>query len=216
METLSVWRGNAAPTGYGMLAGDVSADVLVMGGGITGVTLALLLAEQGRDVVLLEADEIGSGSTGNSTGNLYETVSEGIATIARRFNDDVARRVLAERRATVAWIEERCRQLPEAAFRRCPLVQYAQSPDQQKTIDQEFEALQRLGGRVEQVDHPPRRCPPPPARSSCCTTRRSSSRKRTSSRWRRLRPRRAPGCTSIHGCWSWTPRASARSRRRAQ
>src|SRR4051812_2764771 len=126
MDTLSVWRGTAAPTGYAMLADEVRADVLVIGGGITGVTLALLLAEQGRDVVLLEADEIGSGATGNSTGNLYETVSEGISTIARHFNDDIARRVLAERRATVDFIEERCKHLPDTGFRRCPLVQYAQ------------------------------------------------------------------------------------------
>ena len=40
MDTLSVWRGTAAPTGYGMLSGDVTCDVLIIGGGITGVTLS--------------------------------------------------------------------------------------------------------------------------------------------------------------------------------
>ena len=71
MDTTSVWRATAPETGYALLEGDVTADVLVIGGGITGVTLALLLAEQGRSVVLLEADTLGSGSTGRSTGNLY-------------------------------------------------------------------------------------------------------------------------------------------------
>jgi glycine/D-amino acid oxidase-like deaminating enzyme len=83
MDTTSVWRAHAQ-TGFAMLQDELSTEVLVVGGGITGVTLALLLAQQGRSVVLLEADTVGSGSTGNSTGNLYETLSRGIAPITPR------------------------------------------------------------------------------------------------------------------------------------
>src|SRR3954466_7415485 len=101
METLSVWRGTAAPTGYAMLSGDLTADVVIIGGGITGVTLANLLAEQKTankpKVVLLEADEIGTGTTGNSTGNLYETVSNGMREIVAKWGADVAHHVAAER-----------------------------------------------------------------------------------------------------------------------
>ena len=67
MDTTSVWRATAPGTTYAALQGDVATDVLVIGGGITGVTTALLLAEQGRSVVLLEAERLGSGSTGNAT-----------------------------------------------------------------------------------------------------------------------------------------------------
>jgi glycine/D-amino acid oxidase-like deaminating enzyme/nitrite reductase/ring-hydroxylating ferredoxin subunit len=161
METLSVWRGTAGPTGYGMLADDTTADVLIIGGGITGVTLAVLLAEQGRDVVLLEADEIGSGATGNSTGNLYETTSQGIASVARTWGAEIAQRVLAERWSAVDFIEARCRHMPEAGFRRCDLVQYAQSSDQQDTIDREIEALSEAGARVEKTGSVPPALPAP-------------------------------------------------------
>jgi glycine/D-amino acid oxidase-like deaminating enzyme len=103
METLSVWRGTAPPSGFGMLGADVTADVVIIGGGITGVTLANLLAGQQTPVkpkvVLLEADEIGAGSTGNSTGNLYETVSNGLQEIAAKWGAEVARQVAAERQA---------------------------------------------------------------------------------------------------------------------
>ena len=43
------------------LAGSVYADVCVIGGGFTGVSTALHLAERGYDVVLLEAARIGAG-----------------------------------------------------------------------------------------------------------------------------------------------------------
>jgi len=150
METLSVWRGTAAPTGYGMLSGDVATDVLVIGGGITGVTLALLLKQQGRDVVLLEAGEIGTGTTGNSTGNLYETVSQGMSEIVSRWGGEVAGRVAAERRAAVDFVEERCRHLPDVGFRRCDLVQWSDGANAEAMV-REFEALAAAGCTVDKA-----------------------------------------------------------------
>jgi glycine/D-amino acid oxidase-like deaminating enzyme/nitrite reductase/ring-hydroxylating ferredoxin subunit len=145
MDTTSVWRATAPPTGYALLQGEVSTEVLVIGGGITGVTLALLLAQQGRSVVLLEADAIGSGSTGNSTGNLYETLSQGLYGIASRWDHDIARLVVAQRRAAVDFIEGLARPHPDCAFHRCDLHLYAIDEQQRSPINQEFTALSQAG-----------------------------------------------------------------------
>ncbi|MEJ7929918.1 FAD-dependent oxidoreductase [Ramlibacter sp. AN1015] len=155
MDTLSVWRGTAPSPGFGMLSGDLSTDVLIIGGGITGVTLAVLLARAGRQVMLLEAHEIGSGSTGNSTGNLYETLAEGLSSVRSRWGVDMAREVLAVRRAAVEFIEQQARGVPDAAFRRCPLVRYALSPSHQAEVDKEFESLQAAGATVERSQQLP-------------------------------------------------------------
>ena len=163
MDTLSVWRGTAAPSGYAMLDGNIGADVLIIGGGITGVTLANLLAEQKTankpKVVLLEADEIGSGTTGNSTGNLYETVSSGMREIVSRWGADVARQVATERRGAVAFVEERCSHLPDVGFRRCPLVQWADQAHA-KDMQREFDALTAAGCAVERATSVPSPLPP--------------------------------------------------------
>ncbi len=50
------------------LSGDVRCDVCVVGGGVTGISTALELAEQGYEVVLLEAKEVGSGASGRNGG----------------------------------------------------------------------------------------------------------------------------------------------------
>ncbi len=57
-----------APTGP--LAGRLDCDVCVVGGGLTGLTAALELAERGFDVILLEANRIGWGASGRSGGQL--------------------------------------------------------------------------------------------------------------------------------------------------
>lgn len=51
-----------------MLQGAERADVCVIGGGFTGLSAALNLAEQGFDVVLLEAERIGYGASGRNGG----------------------------------------------------------------------------------------------------------------------------------------------------
>ena len=44
------------------------ADVCVIGGGFTGLSAALNLAERGMDVVLLEAERVGFGASGRNGG----------------------------------------------------------------------------------------------------------------------------------------------------
>ena len=52
------------------LQGDIKADVCVIGGGFTGLSSALHLAEQGLDVVLVEAQRIGWGASGRNGGQV--------------------------------------------------------------------------------------------------------------------------------------------------
>ncbi len=53
---------------YLELEGRIRADVCVIGGGFTGLSAALSLAEQGADVVLLEAERVGFGASGRNGG----------------------------------------------------------------------------------------------------------------------------------------------------
>ncbi|HEX9720927.1 MAG TPA: FAD-dependent oxidoreductase [Ramlibacter sp.] len=147
MDTTSVWRATAPQSAFAPLQGDTSTDILIVGGGITGVTLALLLARQGRSVVLFEAGTIGGGSTGNSTGNLYETLSQGLHGITRAWDEDVARQVLAQRRAAIDFIESEARGA-DCGFRRCALRLYATTEQHQFSIGQENAALAKAGANV--------------------------------------------------------------------
>lgn len=161
MDTSSLWRATARGPGFATLQGSVECDVMVVGGGITGVTTALLLAQQGRKVVLLEAETIGSGSTGHSTGNLYATASRGLSGIASHWGDPVAKEVLAARTAAVDFIEMQCRDIPSALFTRCALYRAARFASDHPAIEQEHKVLARLGCRVRLDSGLPGGLPPP-------------------------------------------------------
>lgn len=76
---------NAAPA-RPALRGRIEAEVCIIGGGFTGVAAALILAERGRDVVLLEANRIGWGASGRNGGQVLPGWS-GEGEIARQLGD---------------------------------------------------------------------------------------------------------------------------------
>jgi glycine/D-amino acid oxidase-like deaminating enzyme len=66
---------------------------VIVGGGITGITTAYLLAKKGVKVVVLESEKVGSGTTGFSTGHLTSGVDADYNFIASRFSKETARLV---------------------------------------------------------------------------------------------------------------------------
>ncbi|HSR71273.1 MAG TPA: FAD-binding oxidoreductase, partial [Kiloniellales bacterium] len=77
------------------LAGEVRADVCVVGAGLTGLSTALELAERGYDVVLLEAERIGWGASGRNGGQICTGFSADPRRIAGWLGPDDARRLFA-------------------------------------------------------------------------------------------------------------------------
>ena len=67
-----VWLSHLARQTYPALRGRHDADVVIVGGGITGAGIAQAFAEAGVQVVLLEAGLVGRGSTSASTALLLQ------------------------------------------------------------------------------------------------------------------------------------------------
>lgn len=67
--TASLWHHTCLETETaGALAGDIEADLVVIGGGYTGLSAALHAALDGAKVILMEASEFGAGGSGRNVG----------------------------------------------------------------------------------------------------------------------------------------------------
>jgi len=89
------WSRTATPgVDYPALTGDTKADVVVVGGGLTGCRTALGLAEAGVRVTLLEEHDIGWGASGRSGGQCNPVWRETPAELARRFGATRAERLV--------------------------------------------------------------------------------------------------------------------------
>ena len=75
------------------LKGAQKADVCVIGGGFTGLSAALHLAEAGRDVILLDAQRVGFGASGRNGGQLGSGQRQDQETLEKMVGPDHARQL---------------------------------------------------------------------------------------------------------------------------
>ena len=101
LSTGSLWERPSTLRAYPTLTADLQVDVAVIGGGITGLTTALSLAESGKRVALLEGRRLGSGVTSNTTAHLTEAVDTRYHELETKLGRDSARLVRASSRAAI-------------------------------------------------------------------------------------------------------------------
>src|SRR4051794_28307465 len=100
----SLWLDGVSGPGYRALEGDGgSFDVVVIGGGIAGLTTAALLKESGASVAVLEADRVGRGVTGCTTAKVTALQAAVLQTVRSTHGEERAR---AYAEASAAAVEE--------------------------------------------------------------------------------------------------------------
>lgn len=114
----SLWWAEPTPE-FPALESDFDADVLIIGGGITGLTLAYTLADQGSTVGLLDAGHLAGGASGRNAGFLLAAPAEPYAERIALWGRDGARAVLQIGRRT----HQRVRQLVQSLDIDCSYAQ---------------------------------------------------------------------------------------------
>ncbi|OYQ37346.1 hypothetical protein CHU92_08400 [Flavobacterium cyanobacteriorum] len=148
----SIWKSYSSGSGFPALDGDTTTDVAIIGGGITGITTALLLKEAGYNVVVAESYSVGGGSTGSSTGNLYIAVEEGFDTIKSKYNADTLNTVLSARRDAMELVAQNVSQFGlDCDFRRQTWYLYAANEENIDKVKGEFKAALQAGAPAEEV-----------------------------------------------------------------
>lgn len=131
-------------------------DVAVVGGGIVGVTCALLLARSGARVALLEADELGAGTSGATTAKVTSAHGLTYDRLTRRVGADRAGAYGRANEAALAWMAALVRDEAVACdWRARDAYTYTEDERRIGTIEAEATAAQELGLPAELVGDVP-------------------------------------------------------------
>lgn len=153
MEANSLWNFHSDPTNFAALSKDLSVDIAIIGGGITGISAAQTLSQDGHNVAVLEARSIGGGTTAHSTGNLYATTDKNLEKLVHKHGFDAVKNLINARSETIDIIENNIKELKiDCDFQRVPLYFYATSKDDFDKVDDEYEAAHNLGLNTEKVE----------------------------------------------------------------
>lgn len=142
----SSWREEAPRAKFPPLEADITVDVAIVGGGLTGITAAYLLRTSGKSVALLEGGRIGGRATGATTAFLMELLDTPASKLISRFGADTARRIAQAHRDAITHMEDTAaRELIDCEFMRCPAYVYARTDGQTKELQREIAALKSVG-----------------------------------------------------------------------
>ena len=157
-ETTSVWFATAPEIETdGPLGADTTADVVVVGAGIAGMTTAYLLAREGRRVIVLDDGPVGGSMTGRTTAHLVNALDDRYYELERLHGERGARLAAESHSAAIDLVEKIVKdEAIECEFERLDGYLFAPPDGSKKELEDELEACHRAGlTGVEMVERAP-------------------------------------------------------------
>src|SRR5437763_15084918 len=105
MKSTSYWLETGRIGSFPALNRDISVDILVIGGGITGITTADLLKQSGFTVALIERERLAAMDTGHTTAHLTYVTDTSLDTLEKNLGADHAEAVWDAGAAAIDEIE---------------------------------------------------------------------------------------------------------------
>ena len=149
---LSYWTDSSEPLAYNTLNNDSQTDVLIIGGGIAGLTTAYCLSKSGKKIILLEDGYLGSGETGRTTAQISYALDDRYYDLEKFFGHEKTRLAAQSHRQALEWINQTVAEenIP-CNFKRVDGYLFLDPTDNPENLGKEFVATQNAGLPTEQL-----------------------------------------------------------------
>jgi glycine/D-amino acid oxidase-like deaminating enzyme/nitrite reductase/ring-hydroxylating ferredoxin subunit len=131
-------------------------DTIVVGGGMTGIVTALTLQQAGRNVLLLEAHNLGFGTTGGTTAHLNTLMDTPYSTITKNFSQEASRTVASAAAEAIQTIKSNIKEYQiDCDFEDNAAYLFSQDEKEDQALTEIADHTKQAGVMVEYVNQIP-------------------------------------------------------------
>ena len=151
-KSKSLWAGTEVAAAE-PLRSKANADVVVIGSGIAGLSVAYELAERGLKVIVLDRGNIGQGMTARTTAHLAAGCDDGAREFIKMRGEEDTKLFWQSQASAIDRIEEIVRQdRIECNFHRLDGYLFPDAKTKQSELDDELKAVKKTGMAAEKVN----------------------------------------------------------------
>src|SRR5687768_1286701 len=108
-SNISFWLDSMETIRFSPLTTNLKTEVVIIGGGIAGLSVAYCLVKAGKKVVLVEDGFIGSGESGRTTAHLVNALDDRYSEIERVLGEEKCQMAAESHTAAINFIEQAVR-----------------------------------------------------------------------------------------------------------
>jgi glycine/D-amino acid oxidase-like deaminating enzyme/nitrite reductase/ring-hydroxylating ferredoxin subunit len=144
---ISLWQDNSSPyEPCNQADKNLLYDVIIVGGGITGISTALLLQNAGKKCLVIEAANLCFGTTGGTTAHLNTLLDTPYTTIKKNFGEENAKLVANATKQAIDLIRSNIATYSiDCGFQEGEAYLFAQDEQQEKELDDILQATKEAG-----------------------------------------------------------------------
>jgi glycine/D-amino acid oxidase-like deaminating enzyme/nitrite reductase/ring-hydroxylating ferredoxin subunit len=151
-QNISYWLDSVKPLEYDTLKSDIQTDILIIGGGMAGLTTAYCLLKEGKKIALLEDGLIGSGETGRTTAHITYALDDRYYEIEKVFGEEGIKLAGESHNAAIDWIERTINaENADCKFERVDGFLFLHPSDKEENLLNEYETTKRAGLSTEWI-----------------------------------------------------------------
>ena len=154
---LSSWFSNfTKPIKFDKLEEDISVDIVIIGGGISGLTAGYILSKEGKSIAIVEDGYICSGETSHTTAHITAALDDRYYNLEKTIGIEKARIAAQSHTKALDFIESVVSEEKiDCDFERVDGYLFLDPTDTTESIKKELEATHRVGLNTQLVDNAP-------------------------------------------------------------
>jgi len=155
-QNTSYWTSTAPSPATNPLKENLKTEVVIVGGGLAGLSTAYCLSQAGKQVVVVEDGNLGSGETGRTTAHLVTALDHRYYDLEKTFGEEKTKLVAESHHMAIDFVEKTIqKEKIECGFERLPGYLFQNPSDKGNSLEKELAAATKAGLNVKIIDNTP-------------------------------------------------------------